>query len=156
MIITAWRIVHVRLASDAFSGDGARLYGGRWNHPGRDMVYTASSVSLAALELLVHLEAAQLLESYVQISVSFGSGLCRTLDLEHMPHDWSSNPAPESTKNIGDEWLASGESPVLKVPSVLVPTESVYLINPLHPGFPEVRTGGAGSFEFDARLIGSS
>ena len=155
MIITAWRIVHVRLVADAFSGEGARLFGGRWNHKGHDMVYTASSVSLAALELLVHLETSQLLESYVQIPASFGSDLCRSLDLEHMPQDWANGPAPESTKSIGDEWLASGESPVLRVPSVLVPTESVYLINPHHPNFPKVRIGEPGSFEFDARLIGS-
>ena len=156
MSITAWRIVHVRLVSDAFSGEGARLYGGRWNHPGHDMVYTAGSVSLAALEILVHLEATQLLESYVQIPASFGSDLCRSLDPEYLPPDWAEIPAPESTRSIGDEWLASGECPVLRVPSVLVPTESVYLINPHHPSFPEIRIGEPGSFEFDARLIGGS
>jgi len=156
MTVTAWRIVYVRLAPDAFSGEGARLYGGRWNHRGHDMVYTAGSVSLAALELLVHLETPQLLEAYVQIPASFGSDTCRSLDLDHLPRDWASNPAPDSTKGIGDEWLASGESPVLRVPSVLVPTESVYLINPHHPSFREIHIGEPGSFEFDARLIGDS
>ena len=48
-----------RLAKAAFTaldGEGARLFGGRWNSPGRPMIYTAASPSLAVLEVLVHLD----------------------------------------------------------------------------------------------------
>ena len=55
-MIRAWRIVKTRYSADAFSGEGARLYGGRWNSPGVAMVYTAGSKSLATLEVLVHLD----------------------------------------------------------------------------------------------------
>ena len=150
---TAWRIVKAMRAPQAFTGEGARRAGGRWNYPGTPMVYAAGSLALAALEVLVHLEGPQLLHSYVQIPVEFSQELCRRLDLDALPPDWAANPAPESTRSIGTEWCDSQESVVLAVPSVVVPDESVYLINPRHGGFPALQIGQPTSFRFDPRLI---
>ena len=75
----AWRIVKASRAASAFDGEGARLYGGRWNSPGHALVYTAENVSLAALELLVHLQESALLASYLLLSVRFPPALVRKL-----------------------------------------------------------------------------
>ena len=119
------------------------------------MVYTAGSLALAALEVLVHLDCPQLLQSYVQIPVEFGEDLCRRLDLASLPQEWADNPAPDWTKSVGSEWVASRESLALAVPSAVVPDEFVYLLNPLHPGFFALRIGQPDSFRFDPRLIKS-
>jgi RES domain-containing protein len=83
----AWRIVQTQHAERALSGEGARLYGGRWNHKGTPLVYTASSLALAALELLVHLETSQILEAYVGISVEFAEEQCHKLAPSRLPAD---------------------------------------------------------------------
>lgn len=150
---TAWRIVKAARVTEAFSGEGARRAGGRWNYPGTAMVYTAGSLALAALEVLVHLDGPQLLHSYVQIPVEFGVPLCRFLDLNSLPEDWANNPAPESTKSIGTEWLATQTSVVLAVPGAIVPDEFVYLINPRHRAFTALHIGQPTSFQFDPRLV---
>jgi len=146
-------MVQARLAEEAFSGEGARRYGGRWNHPGTRMVYTAGSASLAALELLVHLEAPHLLAAYVQIPVDFGDELCERMDLARLPADWTASPAPTSTKDLGTAWVRAGTAAVLVVPSALVPQESLFLLNPQHPDFPRIRTGRAAAFAFDRRMV---
>ena len=150
---TAWRIVKAARVRDAFSGEGARRAGGRWNPPGAAVVYTAGSLALAALEVLVHLDGPQLLPSYRQIPVEFDQGLCRYLDLAALPPDWSDNPAPESTRRMGAEWITSQASLILAVPSAVVPDELVFLINPAHRDLPRLQIGKPASFRFDPRLI---
>lgn len=152
---TSWRIVKAVRADDAFTGEGARRAGGRWNHAGTAIVYTAGSLALAALEILVHLDGPQLLHSYVQIPVEFDQRLCRELDLSSLPEDWSGNPAPDWTRSAGSQWVASHDSVVLAVPSAVVPDESAYLLNPSHSDFPALRIGQPASFRFDPRLIKS-
>jgi len=151
--MTAWRIVKVTRGSDAFTGEGSRRAGGRWNCPGTAIVYTAGSLALAALEILVHLDGPQLLPSYLQIPVEFDQAMCRQLDLDLLPTDWSDNPAPQSTQQIGTEWANSHSSVVLVVPSAVVPDEFVYLINPHHKDFPKLRIGQPASFRLDPRLV---
>jgi len=119
------------------------------------MVYTAGSLALAALEVLVHLDGPQLLHSYVQIPVEFDQGLCRELNLNSLPGDWSGNPASDWTRNAGSQWVASHDSAVLAVPSAVVPDEVIYLLNPGHSDFPALRIGRPASFHFDSRLIKS-
>ena len=152
---TSWRIVKAARVADAFSGEGAHRAGGRWNHPGTAMVYTAGSLALAALEVLVHLDGPQLLQSYVQIPVEFSGSLCRSLDLDSLPDNWSDNPAPDWTRSAGAEWVSSHESVVLAVPSAVVPDEFVYLLNPRHNEFSALRKGEPASFHFVPRLVKS-
>lgn len=152
---TAWRIVHSRHADGAFSGEGARLNGGRWNSIGTAMVYTAESKALASLEYLIHVDAADLLENYVFIPVHFDEKFLKILDMESLPSDWQKTPFPVSTQKVGDFWASENLSPVLGVPSVPIPGENNYLLNPAHPDFGEVQIGAPEPFEFDMRLLKS-
>ncbi len=117
------------------------------------MVYAAESKSLAALEILVHIDAAELLEDYLCISVRFDARLIRMLDYAALPANWRNPMAPASTRGMGDGWVAEAFSVVLKVPSMVVPGESNYLINPAHRNFGKLAIGAPEPFEFDPRLL---
>ena len=153
MNVSAWRIVKRKLAAEAFSGEGARLYGGRWNSPGVSVVYTAQSQSLAALELLVHLENSDLLREYVVIEARFDSSYVTRISKADLPQDWRANPPPPAARAIGDAWIAQEPSPVLELPSAIIPAESIFLMNPQHSAFSQIEIGEPLLFEFDLRLI---
>jgi RES domain-containing protein len=150
---TAWRIVKTRFAAQAFDGEGARLYGGRWNSVGVRMVYTAGSVSLAVLEILVNLENTYVLPAYSLCAVNFDDDLVTTLDRSRLPANWRDSPSPPELLAIGDAWIASGSSAVLEVPSAVVESESNYLINPAHPDFAALVIEPPQPFTFDPRLL---
>lgn len=148
----AWRIVKASRAATAFDGEGARLYGGRWNSPGTAVIYAAQSQSLAVLELLVHLQASQLLASYKSIPVDFADDLIETVNPSDLHPNWRDYPAPSALQRFGDRWVAERRSAVLQVPSVVVPGELNFIINPRHPDFVHIVPGSPESFEFDPRL----
>lgn len=152
MIVTAWRITKRKHAKNAFTGEGAREFGGRWNHPGTAVVYTAQSQSLAALEMLVHLDSSELLEKYVLIGVEFEQSLVQPVEPSALPRHWRSDPPPPEVRSIGDDWIRAGSSVVLQVPSALVPGESNFLLNPEHRDFAGLRFGKPLAFRFDHRL----
>jgi RES domain-containing protein len=149
----AWRVVKSARSADAFDGEGARLHGGRWNSPGISLVYTAQSESLAALELLVHLQNSRVLQqSYCTIPVEFEDAHVELLDPKTLPGDWRKHPAPNTLQALGDRWAKEQRTAVLQVPNAVIPRESNYLLNPHHPDFASIRISPPESFEFDARL----
>jgi RES domain-containing protein len=151
-MLQAWRIVTRRWAENAFDGEGARLYGGRWNSPGRAVIYLADSRALAALESLVHHPGIPEI-GYVRFPVSFKPSLIEAMSTAGLgAHLQSPVVAPE-TQAFGDRWLREGLKPVLKVPSALIPEESNYLLNPAHPKFSQIEIGEPEGFAFDPRLI---
>jgi RES domain-containing protein len=152
LILTAWRLTKQKHAKMAFSGEGARQFGGRWNNPGTLMVYTAQSQALAALEILVHLESAELLEAYVFFRVDIDPVLVHTVSSTELPKDWNAHPPPPRLREIGDEWALAQHSVVLRVPSALLPAENLFLLNPRHPRFEEIQIGAPIPFGFDPRL----
>jgi RES domain-containing protein len=151
--VSAWRIVKRKLAREAFNGEGARLYGGRWNSPGVSVVYTAQSQSLAALELLVHLENSDVLAEYVVIEARFDDSLITRIPKASLPQDWRASPPPASARAIGDTWIAEEPSAVLELPSAIIPAENIYLLNPQHRDFAQIEIGEPQAFEFDLRLM---
>jgi len=153
---TGWRIVKSRHAGTAFDGEEARLYGGRWNSPGMPMVYTSSTISLAVLEILVHLQEASLLSSYSLISADLDDALVECLERSMLPDGWRTYPAPSDLQRIGDDWVRSQRSVALEVPSIIVESESNYLLNPSHPDFSSVVIGEPEPFTFDDRLLAGS
>ena len=105
MTVIAWRIVKAKLADAAFSGLGAKLSGGRWNSPGRAVVYVSDSASLAMLEMLVHLNSPELLKRYVMFEVKFDESLVQTVDPKELPKSWRKSPPPLAVQQIGDAWV---------------------------------------------------
>jgi RES domain-containing protein len=151
-MISAWRIVKRRLASTAFTGEGARRYGGRWNSPGVAMVYTAESQSLAVLEMAVHLDSSGLLDRYVVIEVGIDESLVETVQPSELPRNWRDDPPPMKLRQLGDRWIAERASAALQVPSVLIPAEHNFLLNPRHSDFARLVVGKPLAFRFDRRL----
>jgi RES domain-containing protein len=152
-VITAWRIVKAKHSTTAFDGEGARLFGGRWNSPGSPVVYAATSTALAALEMLVHLGKATVLPAYVLIACTFSDSLVAGIEDSRLPSNWRSYPAPPELQSLGDEWLRLGTSAVLEVPSAVIPSESNYLLNPQHADFSGISISPPEPFEFDLRLV---
>jgi RES domain-containing protein len=152
LTVSAWRITKRKHAKSAFSGEGARLYGGRWNSPGTAVIYTAQSQALAVLEVLVHLDSAELLKKYVLFEVSIDEEHMADLDTSVLPRNWKADPPPAKVQMIGDDWVRSATSAVLRVPSTLVPGESNFLLNPRHEDFSKLRIGKAFPFQFDPRF----
>ena len=151
-MITAWRIIKRKRARTAFSGDGARQYGGRWNSPGVPMVYTAASQSLAALEMVVHLDSSELLHEYVVFEVGIDESLIEEVDRARLPRNWRADPPPAKVRELGNAWAKSSTSAVLQVPSATLPAENNFLLNPRHPDFPKLVIGKPSAFQFDPRL----
>jgi RES domain-containing protein len=152
LTISAWRITKQKHAKSAFSGEGARIYGGRWNSPGTAMIYTAQSQALAVLEMLIHLDSPELLKRYSLFEVEMDLLYVAELDLSNLPRNWRANPTPAGVRALGDDWVASRRSVALRVPSALVPAESTFLLNPQHPDFSKLCIGKAVPFQFDPRL----
>jgi RES domain-containing protein len=151
-VIHSWRLVHARYVAHAFDGEGARLYGGRWNSPGRPAVYTAGSLALAALEVLVHMQSRKALSNYWKVRLAFDKSLGTTVTVADLPPNWRQGRAPKETQAVGDRWLAEGVTPILQVPSVVIPEEWNYVLNPTHPQFAEIQQGVPEPFTFDPRL----
>lgn len=153
-VVVAWRLVRPRFGARkaAFSGEGARRFGGRWNAPGRAVVYTSATLSLAALEMLAHAERGSVRRDWVAFSVSAPGRRVMELRSGDLPDDWRDRPTSAGARAVGDAWLTQAASAALLVPSVLVPQERNLLLNPAHPAFGEVEIGPATPFRFDARL----
>ena len=151
-MITAWRIVTTDYKNIAFTGDGARIHGGRWNSKGVAVVYTADSLALASIEMIVNLPAPKLLQKYVRISAQIDLDLISDLSEVDLPEDWNSRPISPSTRAIGDLWINEQSSAVLRVPSIVVPDEYNYLLNPTHPDFSQIKIGKPTIYNFDPRL----
>ena len=152
-MIRAWRLIKASHAHKAFTGEGARLWGGRWNSKGIRIIYTAESLSLAALEVMVHTHLYNALKNYVCIPIDFHPRLSQSIPIENLPDNWRADPIPESVRAIGDRWVQNQESVILKVPSAIIPTESNYLINPSHPDFKKMVIHSSQQFSFDSRLL---
>ena len=152
-MVQAWRIVKKHHSERAFDGEGARLYGGRWNSPGVAAVYASESRALATLEVLAGLQTNTPLTGFVLIPVEFEEALVVSVELVDVPVDWRQSPPPPSTQRIGDEWIARAESAVLRVPSVLVPKESNYVLNPGHRDFSALRIGEPEPLSMDPRFL---
>lgn len=135
-----WRVARAAFAD--LSGEGARLYGGRWNSPGRPVVYTAENPALAILEVRVHLDLAPELipDDYVLIEIETGAVSV------------SESEDPQAPQVLGDAWLSAGETALLKVPSFIAPRSANVLINPRHRDAASITVVATQPFDFDRRL----
>lgn len=136
---------------DAFGGEGGLYVAGRWNPQGMRMVYTASSISLACLETIVHAPSAKrVLEFLLLFRINVPQEQVWTP--ESLPEDWNSVPPSESTRALGREWCESMKSAAMVVPSAVIPWETNILLNPRHPAFSLDWVSAPEDFHFDPRL----
>ena len=156
-MISVWRIATKGtswLATD-LSGKGAAVSGGRWNLKNDPVVYSASSIALACLETVVHLNAQSLpINRYaveIQIPLSIWEKAYRPSQ-EELPKDWFELPAGTASAAFGSQWVHSSKSLLMVIPSVIVPMESNILINPLHPDIETIKAFDRGLFKYDERI----
>ena len=155
-MIDAWRLAapeHAGTVEDMLSGVGALRFGGRWNSPGRRAVYVGGSLALASMELLVHLRVADVLRTYRRLLVRIPGRLILVVEERGLPRGWATPGLHPVTQEIGNRWLDSRESAVLRVPSAVVAGEANYVLNPLHPDFAEIGTGAIEDFRFNSRVV---
>jgi RES domain-containing protein len=154
VILTAFRITKRERSATCFDGEGARLYGGRWNSKGQRVIYTSATQSLAILETLVHLDSHEILAKLFCVrTAQFDDTLCETIGTTTLPPGWDADIAINATREIGDRWLRESRSAVLAVPSAISSAELNYLLNPCHPDFRMIALGPAQDFVFSQRLL---
>jgi RES domain-containing protein len=148
--VSAWRLVKTAHADHAFDGEGAFRFGGRWNSKGTAMVYASSSLALATMELLVHLDPAMPVPPLLAFRIGLPPELIRD---QPAPGGGLSSMDLSTSRQVGDQWIRSRRSVALRVPSVVIPLEHNFLLNPNHPRFPELRIDPPHAFTLDPRLV---
>lgn len=142
--------------ADDLSGAGARITGGRWNRPGLSVLYCADTPSLACLETLVHLGAGGLPLNRHLVAIDIPDRAWHHREdqtPDSLPVGWDAFPWGNVSLDFGDEWLKSGRTAVLAVPSAIVSEQSVILINPLHPDAAGIVGSKIRKWLYDPRLV---
>ena len=147
-----YRIVQENWAATALDGEGARLYGGRWNSPGVAAVYLAESRALAALEILVHAPREALLLKWIAIELEVPDSWIDIVPATKLPVEWRLQPSSRQAQIFGTRWLRDFQNLALLLPSVVIPEENSLLLNPLNPHMRDLKPGKARPFSFDPRL----
>lgn len=146
-----WRLT--REAHQALDGAGARLFGGRWNSEGIPVIYASQSLSLAALEYLVHTDVEDAPPDLVAMAIELPEDApIASVTEDDLPPDWNQRPDHPACVELGNGWAAEGKALLLTVPSAVVPEERNVLINPVHARAGEVRVVSTRPFAFDPRL----
>ena len=148
-----WRICRAKYAAAAKTGEGARLYGGRWNSRGVRVVYASASLALAAVETFVNLEPNLRPKDLVSIEGEIPDALeVARLDLKSLPALWHETRG-ESLRVFGDEWIRGGGTAALLVPSAAIRGDWNVLLNPGHADFSRIQFRDPEPFGFDARMF---
>jgi RES domain-containing protein len=150
---SAWRIVRAARVNSAFTGEGARVYGGRWNSRGTAVIYVSEHESLAALELFVHLTPLSPNDRYRSFRLEWEDKLTEYFPVKSLPPHWNAEPPTFQTMQVGDEWVRAGKSVALAVPSVLSTSEMNFLLNPKHHDFKKIKISQPVQYRFDSRLL---
>ncbi|MBV9157375.1 MAG: RES family NAD+ phosphorylase [Acidobacteriaceae bacterium] len=140
-----------RLCSGKYSASdatGAFIAGGRWNRKGTYVLYTSGSLSLACLEILVHIREPRLPTDYVWSQIEVPEELIGKPDLSQVII-----ADEQACAQFGSSWVHKGETPALQVPSVIIPNEFNLLITPKHADFSSIVFRPPRPFQFDARLL---
>jgi RES domain-containing protein len=135
------------------SGEGARLYGGRWNEKGTAMLYTSEHCSLALLEIIVHTPHNLLPDEISLLKLSVSDELTiTTINEQDLPANWRQYPSPDSLAEIGTKWAHENKTVGLRVPSVPVPDEWNILLNPASQNFDKISIQSVQAFRIDSRF----
>lgn len=149
----AFRITKTQFTATAFSGEGARLYGGRWNSVGTQMVYLAGTLSGAKLEILAHTDDySSIANLYSYFPIQIPQKSIEVLDKNTLPSNWNSPTPIAATQIIGDNWIASSSAAILEVPSAITEGEKNFLANPTHPDFENLSISPPMKLQIDPRI----
>ena len=131
------------------------MNGGRWNSEGLPVVYASSTLSLAALEYLVHVDVEDVPHDLCALKIAVpDDASVEEVELSTLPGDWNRVEDHPACTARGDEWARRGAALGLRVPSALIPAETNLLLNPRHPDMERVRVVSIETFAFDRRLLG--
>ena len=145
-----YRLATAKYADD-LSGEGARLYGGRFNPVGIPAVYTSGNVSLCILEILVRASRHTAPDSYTLISIEIPDTDIREIKQDKLKKDWQNDL--DYTQGIGEVFLKENKDLCLKVPSAVLPIEHNYVLNPAQAGFKKVKIIATQLLQLDKRLF---
>ena len=146
-----WRIASAVHA--AFDGEGARRYGSRWTPRGVPAVFMSATLSLAALERFVNTDSDLEPTDLLAIPVEVGDDVAiESVEVETLPADWRAFPPPPGLSVIGEQWFHTSRTAVLSIPSVVIPHERNYALNPIHRDFARFSIGRSEPFNFDPRM----
>lgn len=149
----AFRIAKKQYLKD-LSGEGSRLYGGRWNKKGMAMLYFSDSLPTCLLEILVHLDFKYLSNDFGYMEVEIPDALIDTkLKLKTLNENWRDNLPNSSTAKLGTEFLKSNKKLALKVPSAILPITSNILVNPRHKDILKLKVIKVANLDIDSRLF---
>jgi RES domain-containing protein len=152
--VRIFRLCRRPFSRSPLDGRGGLFASGRWHTPRRLVCYASDSLALASLEILVHCEPELVPGDLVAVEINVPRGVAMDeLDAEVLPRTWRRYPAPSSLQRLGNAWLDRNTACVLRVPSALVPSESNFLINPVHPDRRRLRVVQKVPFQFDPRLV---
>ena len=154
---SVYRILRRRYSKKPLDGEGSYLFGGRWSSVGTRLAYTAEHLSLAILEYFVHIDPDDPPKDLVRVRADVPDSVSRySLIPERIPRDWRKTPGSPELVEIGDKFARDSRAAILIVPSVLAPSDSNWLINPLHPDSSRIRAHPAEPFEYDRRFFSST
>jgi RES domain-containing protein len=148
-----WRLTMSATPDEAFDGAGAARFGGRWNRPGTRVIYTASRLSLAALEQLVHAHPDRIKRPFFAYAVDVPDTFIEDLASTTLPAGWNAPTAPPRLAEIGTDWARSLRILALRMPSAVVPQELNVILNCDHPDFSKLTFPAGEPFRFDQRLL---
>lgn len=148
--MTVYRFAAAAYSRD-ISGEGASIYGGRWNSIGIPVLYTSQTISLSLLEMLIHTGSYEEIRSKKLVSINVPDVTPEVLPAAGLPKNWQSDI--DYCRHIGDTFLAANKSLMMVVPSAVIPEELNVLINPRHPQFKKISILSARSFQFDSRMF---
>ncbi len=152
-----WRIGRAVFAGSAFTGEGSRLFGGRWNSKGTRLVYTSTSLALAAIEYFVNIDPSDAPDDLIASEAILPSTLpIEQLDPEHLDPSFLLSAELSNTlatKRIGADWIRSRRSVALQVPSLAVEGDWNILLNPEHSDFPKIQLLPDRPWHFDQRMF---
>jgi RES domain-containing protein len=146
-----YRLSQTLYAND-LTGEGARLFGARWNHKGTACLYTADSRALAVLEYTVNVNIHAIPRALSMVAIEIPDAGHQELTIAELPGNWQDAPAPGATKDFGTALLTTAANPIIRIPSTVIPEEFNYLLNPLHPDSRIARIVGVWDFVYDVRI----
>lgn len=154
MTVAVWRVAveAPTYSANNITGLGAARVEGRWNSVGTAIVYCSSSIALAVLESLVSKRFSSLAHSRFLVRVDIPASVWNCAEMLAPPGGWDAIPAGLASKNAGDSWAARMQTPLLLVPSVIVPEELNILVNPRHPAASEIAATTLRKWNYDPRL----